>query len=278
MNLRLVAGSAIVLSILLASCGSPPGTTTQPPGNPDDVTSAQVTVNALAAAKPSGNIPAHFRTHDIGDLVRQEGDFDVNAYFTVLTHLSVEPGWVIDYLYRMRGMGGGPFVYARPADRAPYSSFDEYVAAAGGATSAGAGKDYSRDYLEHVKIDDTREGYFQFVLLMMMDDQFYQYWHSGYNDTAIVGDREALERTMAAAGSAFEGVRVPGDVQEAARKIDLAPTVEFPDASTAVARVVTFSKWGGFIEHEYTISRAFPHEVLDETSRTLVEYDCGVQF
>ena len=65
-------------------------------------------------------------------IVRTDGDFDVNAYFGVLTHLSVEPGWVIDYLYQADGMGGRPFIYARPADRAPYASFDEYAATAGG--------------------------------------------------------------------------------------------------------------------------------------------------
>jgi hypothetical protein len=276
MNLRLVAGTAMVLSMLLVSCDSPPTTTT---ADTDSLTSAQATVDALAAAQPSGGIPPHFRSDTRAEIVRGEGDFDVNAYFGVLTHLSAEPGWVIDYLYQVNGMGGSPFVYARPADHAPYTSFDEYAAATDeGQAGATGERDYSRDYLGHIRIDDTREGYFQFVALMMMGDQFYLLWHAGYNDRAIVADKEALEKTISAAGSAFENSDLPANVQERARQLDLTPAVAFPDDSTAIVRVVTFTMWGGFIETAYTISRRFPHTILGQEAKILIEYDCGVQF
>jgi hypothetical protein len=207
--------------------------------------------------------------------VRAKGDFDVNTYFGVLTHLSVEPGWVIDYLYRMDGMGGKPFVYARPVDHEPYASFDEYAATAGENTDT---RDYAHEYLDHIRTDDTRDGYFQLVALMIMADQFYLYWHAGYDDTTIVGDKEALEKTMVAAGTAFEGTGLPKDVQKRARKLDLTPTVAFPDASTAVVRVMTFSMWGGFAESKYTFSRQYPHAMVSKETKILIEYDCGVQF
>lgn len=275
MNLRLLAVGAVAIGLTLASCGSPPTTTTIPLGV---VASPQATVDALAAAQPSGRIPDHFRAEDFAEVVRNEDDFDVNTYFTVLTHLSMEPGWVVDYLYRMRGMGGSPFVHARPADQGPYTSVEEYVAATAGGAAPDAKRDYSREYLAHIKVDDTREGYFQFVSLMIMGGQFYLDWHAAYNDTTLVCDQEALEATMKAAGSAFESDGLPGDVQKAARRLDLTPTVTLLDDSTAVVRVVTFSKWGGFIESRYTVSRQFPHSILDEVHTTLVEYDCGVQF
>jgi hypothetical protein len=274
MNLKLVVGATVALSLLLVSCGSPPTTTTL---SPDALPSAQATVNALAAAQPSGDIPHHFLTDQSArvDIVRTDADFDINAYFGVLTHLSVEPGWVIDYLYQADGMGGNPFVYARPVDRAPYASFDEYAATAGGNADT---YDFPHEYLNHIETDDTREGYFQFVALMLMADQFYLFWHAGYNDTTIVGDAEALEKTMAAAGTAFESTGLPKDVREQARGLDLTPTVGFPDEATAVVRMITFSKWGGFAESKYTISRQYPHGRLAEDTRILIEYDCGVQF
>ncbi len=274
MNLKLVAGMAMVLGVLLTSCGSPPATTS----SDDAVTSAQAIVRAVAGVQPSGRIPDHFRTDAPAEIVRNADDFDVAAYFGVLDHLSVEPGWVVDYLYEMEGIGGRPFIYARPADRAPYTSFNEYVAEAPPSGPETAERDYSTDYLSHIKIDDTREGYFQFVALLMMGDQFYLYWHAGYNDGAIVGGEEALEMTISAADSAFENAGLPGSVKKQARRLDLTPTVEFPDDSTAVVRVVTFSMWGGFEESKYTISRQFPHTILREDSETLIEYDCGVQF
>lgn len=279
MNPLLAVGSMIVICLSLASCGTQPATTSLDPANPDVVPSAQATVHALAAARPSGDIPAHFTTDIPADVVRNADDFDVNDYFKVLTHLTVEPAWAIDYLYEMDGMGGGPFIYARPADQAPYASSEAYVAAtAEAAGDTGADRDASREYLSHIRVDGTREGYFQLVALMTMADQFFLYWHANYNDNVIVADQEALEALLKETGSAFESDELPSDVRNRARKIDLTPTVAFPDDSTAVVRVVTFSKWGGFIESTYSLSRTFPHTVLDETHTTLVEYDCGVQF
>lgn len=276
MNLKSVAGSAIVFAIVLVSCGSSTATTTS---DTNAVRSAQTTVDALAAAQPSGKIPAHFIT-DTGDFPRQEGDFDVNAYFGVLSHLSVEPGWTIDYLYRMDGMGGHPFIYARPTDRAPYASFEEYVAASGGTTDveADTDDDHARDYLSHIRTDDTRDGYLELATLLIMGEQFYLYWHAGYNDARIVADQATLESLISAGGDSPDGSLLPDDVAKGARKLDLTPTVAFPDSSTATVRVVTFSLWSGFSEAVYTFSRQYPHEILGEGETTLIEYDCGVRF
>jgi hypothetical protein len=253
-------------------------TTSRSPSGPLAVADPQAIVDTLAAVQSSGDIPAHFRNGQ-GDIVRDQSDYDVNACFAVLTHLSVEPGYVVDYLYEMEGIGGSPFVYARPADRAPYASVDEYAALTPDEGRSATGeRDYSREYLNHVEIDDTREGYFEFVALSLLGDQFYLYWHAGYNDTTVICDETKLERVMSAAGAEFGGNGLPADVQSQARRIDLAPTVVFPDGSTAVVRLVTFTMWGGFIERKYTISRQFPHAILDEASTTLVEYDCGVMF
>jgi hypothetical protein len=257
------------LFAVLAGCGT---------GDPNAVQSAQQTVDAIAGVQP-GQMPAHFRPEEPADIPRAEGDWDVNAYFGVLDHLTVEPGYVIDYLYVYDGMGGYPFIYARPADKSPYASREEYlVNVPGGGQDSAGDIDYAHEYLNHIKIDDTREGYFEFVALRIMDSQFYQFWHAGYNDTTIVCDKDALEKTLAAAGDAFEGSGVPSSVVRAAGKIDLAPTVEFADNTTALVRLVTFTKWGGFAEVRYTIDRRFPQTVLDTEATTLVEYDCGVSF
>jgi hypothetical protein len=264
MNRKLAIYPAFLLTMLVGSCAPPLTITSEPPQNSKAITSAQSTVDALASVQPSGAIPDHFTIDYHGDVVRNEDDFDVNVYFGALTHLSMEPGYVLDYLYQMDGLGGAPFIYARPVDRMPYASLDEYAD--------------SRDYLSHIKTDDTREAYFQFVALMIMDGQFYLYWHAAYNDTTIVCEKDSLERTMSAAGSAFGGSGLPTSVQSQARKLDLTPTVEFPDDSTAIVRVVTFSKWGGFAESRYAVSRRFPHTLVRETAKTMIEYDCGVQF
>jgi hypothetical protein len=271
MNSRLLGYLCVCLLILATAC-----TSLKP--NPNAVQNAQATIQAVADAQPSG-IPDHFIPEEPAQTPRAADDWDVNAYFGVLTHLSVEPGYVIDYFYSYEGMGGHPFVYARPSDKSPYASFEEYLAnVPGGAPDSASQSEYTDEYLNHIKIDDTPDGYFQFVALRIMDNQFYQFWHAAYNDTTIVCDDDGLKQTLSAADDAFEGGGVPGSVRNAASKIDLAPTVEFLDDATALVRLVTFSKWGGFVEIRYTIGRAFPHSIVSSETETLVEYDCGVSF
>jgi hypothetical protein len=271
MNSRLFSCLGVCLCILAASCSSLET-------NANAVKDAQQTIAAIADVQPLG-IPEHFIPEEPARTPRAADDWDVNAYFGVLTHLSVEPGHVIDYFYDYDGMGGHPFVYARPADKSPYASFEEYLAnVPGEALDSADESDYANEYLDHITIDDTREGYFQFVALRIMDNQFYQFWHAAYNDTTIVCDDDGLDQTLSAAAAAFEGSGVPNSIRKAAGKIDLTPTVEFVDDATVLVRLVTFSKWGGFAEARYTISRAFPHSIIGSEAETLVEYDCGVSF
>ncbi len=271
MKLGLFGCLSACLCIMAASCSSLET-------NENTVTNAQDTVSAIANVQPSG-IPDHFVPDEPAHIARAAGDWDVNAYLGALTHLSVEPGYIIDYFYMFEGGGGHPFVYARPADKSPYASFEEYLANVPSDAPDSAGEtEYANEYLDHIKIDDTREGYFEFVALRLMDDQFYQYWHAAYNDATIVCDADGLQRTLSAADSAFEGSGVPGSVRRAAAKIDLAPTVEFLDEATALVRLVIFSKWGGFAELRYTISRDFPHSIINSETQMLVEYDCGASF
>ena len=271
MNSRLLTYLGLCLCIFATAC-----TSLKP--NADAVQDAQATIEAVAKAQPSG-IPDHFIPDEPAQTPRAADDWDVNAYFGVLTHLSVEPGYVIDYFYIYDGMGGYPFVYARPADKSPYSSFEEYLAnVPGGAPDSATESEYANEYLDHIKTDDSRESYFQLAALRIMDNQFYQFWHSGYNDATIVCDGDGLKQALAYADDAFEGGGVPSSVRKAAGEIDLTPTVEFLDDQTALVRLVTFSLWGGFVESRYTISRESPHSVVSLETKTLVAYDCGVSF
>ena len=280
---------ATILVLTLCACagaGSGGHTTTGPSATgsgetivtPGTVAAAQAMVDAFTAVRPSDSPPQHF-TVTRGDFLRGAEDFDVNAYFNAFTHLSVEPGYLLDYLYRFDGMGGRPFIYVRPSGQEPYASFDAYAAAVPLEDTGTTGnRAYAQEYLDHIRVDDTAEGFFQLATLRLMDDQFYQYWHSGYDDTTVVCDKAGLERTMAAAGADFNLRGLPSSVQKQARELDLSPAVTLGDGTTVGVHVVTFSKWGGFLGHTFTIGRAFPHAFLADQTETLVKYDCGVQF
>ena len=49
-------------------------------------------------------------------------DWDVNRYFAVLDRLSMEPGFILDWVYCHWGSGGSPKLYARPEGQPPSTS------------------------------------------------------------------------------------------------------------------------------------------------------------
>lgn len=263
--------------ILSASCAS----TEQPaktPGNAsvpsdDSVAAArQVTVDAMNML-PSGYEKPEVG-YDVPDSPRLEGCFDVNQYFFVLTHLSPQPGYTLDYVYANSGSDARPYLYARKIDSKPYSTTDELAKTYSDETYIDATKDHDYDYLAYVQTDDSEEGYFQYVVLYIMGGQFYLWWHANYNDRVIICDHAGLEKTFAATQPPFQP---PTDVQNKARLLDFAPKVEI-SKDTVNVRVVVFTDWGGFIEETYTITRAFPHIIKDVKTKTLVEWNANVTF
>ena len=130
------------------------------------------------------------------------------------------------------------------------------------------------DYHYHIQVDDTEDGFFQLVLLVVMGGQFYLFWHALYNDTTIVCTQAALEALLAEWND--RRYPIPSHVLEQARGFDSLPRWKW--GSTGSCRVVQFTKWGGLRRRTYHLRRAFPHEFLDVRGQTLVAFDCGVTF
>jgi hypothetical protein len=234
----------------------------------------QATVDAFAALTTNLKYPEHF-TKGISSRVKD--DFDVNSYFSVLTHLSMEPGYVLDYIYHSDGLGGKPLIYARRSTQPPYPTYDEFLNAVGGSEQFSFEfLEHSKDYLKHIRIDNATDGFFEFVLLSTMGDEFYLSWHGGYNDVRIVCDRHGADAALASVETNFK-IKVLHKVRQAVRKIDFEPAVEFVGDSAKV-RFITFTKWGGFREIKCTISRTFPHTISNSQEKVLLPYDCGVRF
>jgi len=240
--------------VFAASCTPTPEPTESPisVSSDDSVAAArQATVDAMSAL-PSGYEEPEIG-YDVPDSPRLEGWFDVNEYFSVLNHLSMQPGYTLDYVYHNSGSGAQPYLYARKID---------------------ATENYDYDYLAYVQTDDTEESFFQYIVLSIMGEQFYLWWHAAYNDYTIICDRTGLEAVLS--DTYFDNT-LPAEVQKEARRLDFAPQVEINN-DTVTVRVVIFTKWGGFIEETYTITRAFPRIIEDIETKTLVEWSINITF
>lgn len=219
-------------------------------------------VSAMGAVQ-ARDLPEHlFNTG-----VKRGDELDVNDYFDVLTHLSMQEGYTLDYVYHNDSLGGFPLVYALPADQPPYASIADIPP-----------DTPLPDFREHLRIEDLEQGYFEYVVLDIMARQFYLFWHANYNDTQIVCNRRQVNEIVASARSGDFGVAMDLPSQARARTLrNIEPVVRLT-GDTAVVEFVTFTKWGGFHRETYTIRRDFPHTILDVRQDNVVPYDCGVAF
>ena len=188
--------------------------------------------------------------------------FDVNEYFTVLTHLAPEAGYVLDYVYYAPGGFGAPYMYARPEGERTFSNYSAYQ-------NAGV-----ENFLSHIQVDDTAEGYYELVLLSIMGEQFYLSWHAAYDDWEVVSSRERLDAIIELMNE--EHNPLTEEQVEAALKLDVTPSVKFEGDKVRV-QILMFTKWGGFYERVYTIDRNFPHQMIEDDIQ-LIPYNCGIVF
>lgn len=232
------------------------------PGGGTVISDCADVVSAVRGLQPGGAPQALLETG-----VKQGDEFDVNDYFNVLSHISMQDGYSLDYVYQVDGLGAFPILYALPEGQEPYASMSDVPA-----------DTKFVDYADHLNIEDVEQGYFEFVAMRIMAGQFYLDWHANYNDTDIVCDRGDVRDIISSVNAGDFGMKFDLSQQTQARALkNVEPRVTL-NGDTAVVQVVTFTKWGGFYRLTYTISRAFPHTLIDVKDENLVSYDCGVMF
>jgi hypothetical protein len=220
-------------------------------------------VEAISALTSGLEIPTNFRTPDP---VKKGGEFDVMQYFSVLDHLSMQPGYVLDYVYYFDGMGGTPILYVRLSSQPPFSS-EADLAALGD----------NPGYMDFIQTDDTPESFFQLAVLSLMGSQFYLYWHADYSESQIICAKADVSEIVTSLNGDFGyPISIISRIRAALLK-NTRPVVNMSEQTTEV-RIITFTRWGGFYQQIFTISRAMPHTIVDIQKRNLVPYDCGVMF
>jgi hypothetical protein len=236
----------------------------------------QKTVDALLAMQPD-DFPGHLMSENATKL---DSDFDVNKYFTVFKHISIEPGYTLDYVYASLWMfGGRPILYARRTSAQPYKNFEELCQAKGindnnriGLIMSGDGN----DMVTHIKTDGTKEGYFEYLVLKTLGAQFYLSWHANYDDIQIVCDPAVVDRIVNEIKES-DYMELPADDERRARELDYNTIIKNKGMDISIS-LVLFSKWGGFARISVTIGREYPYKITYDEGKVLIKYDCGVKF
>lgn len=208
--------------------------------------------------------------------------FNPNEFFTVLRSVSVNDGYILDYLYSINGVSGFPVLYGRKVSAPPLPSAEllDFL------TSTNSFPQDSYLPWQHIiRTDGGEQGYFELELLRILGSRFYLYWHSNYNDTMPVCSQEGLERLLSNNRnfrlSGFDkNYRVPAEFMEQARALDVRPVVLKGESRTSVS-LTYFTNWGGFFKTHHTFSTDFPHKTIETDApfgKNILFYDCGISY
>lgn len=258
------------------------------PWPPADVASLyEASVNGMTELLRDYQAPPDHYVMDFENMYPavQDGDFNISSkYFDILEYLSLpSESAVLDYVYIYTGMGGFPFLYLRNQADKRFTTADELFRAKN-CSSAWT----CTSYLNKVIIDDSPQGFLQFVILDVMGDQFYLFWHDNYNDFRFVTSSTRVEEILqlyppCKGDGGEEGVIDYGcfstENAKLARSLNLAPKIKGSHNMVHVA-VVLFTEWGGFVERTYNISRVagVGERIVGSKEEVLVPFDIGIAF
>jgi hypothetical protein len=248
---------------------------------------ARVDVNLLPSSYDAGAVVAglarlHARVDEAWEAPasNRETDprdwtLDVMDYFTVLSHLGMPRGLVLDHVHCEYGGDGLPALYVREAGAPRFETCSEYLHAR---------TERERDESGHGRVarflvlDGSPESFFELVVFTVMAGQFRRVWHANYNDMQVVTDLRGLEDVVSRMERFVFSVRFSREEAAAARALDFTAHVSFPDEGTAEVSVVTFTKWGGFARVTRQVSRGYPHLLGPPHVAPVMKFDCGIMF
>jgi hypothetical protein len=208
-------------------------------------------------------VPKHLRQRNP---TRRINDFDPNTYFTVLSHLSMKPGYILDYVYDHNSLGGHPCLYARTFDEKSLGSSDEHHL-----------WKKRNNLLSFLVADDSLDSFFQLAVFRQLGGQFYLDWHANYNDHTILTTPAEVETLIANVNVNGFGAEFTEDQIERIRATEIQPTIEL-FANQANVTYCIFTKWGGLFRVQDSYSRLSPHILLSHIILSKVCYDCCVSF
>ncbi len=214
------------------------------------------------------------------DFLELKEDFDINHYFQILDQLSMEQGWKLEFRFGLFFMYSSPNVFAHKKNK-KFNQVDlfcdfnneKFDSSKVKRFTDTTGMDF--EYLNHVRTKDAKEGYFQLVVLNMLCSQFILGWHALYDDDEILCTKKSIDDILDRKGIYYENMDL--DTKLKASSINYKPYVSIKE-DHAIVRIVTFTKWGGFYERKFYISRKFPHKFYNVEENSLVKYDCGWAF
>lgn len=197
--------------------------------------------------------------------------FDVNEYFKILKHISVAPGFEVDYFYEgwdLFSTSAAPQLYARRQGDPTLECTPEEPTKEEQENRFGS---WTPLPISSVLIPDkTPQGWFELLIFYRYAPQFYLEWHALYDKFVFVGSLEHLIDLI----PPLE----PSEDEKFYAALDLETDVLVDDKSNPDYVLVTytgFMEWKGFKRIEEKISRRYPY--ISISQRELSKVACPSQ-
>jgi hypothetical protein len=269
----------MIISSIFTGCGngtvtktSPATTDTTMPEDGFTVAWCQELLSTLKALQPTV-VPDNLSATG----VKMGEEFDVNGYFALLKHISMDSGYVLDYVYITDQKSGGPILYVRPADKTPFNTYNEYQTAT--HETPRQAKDKNLIWLvkgtddtgtgNKIQIDGTRQGYFEYAVMQTLSNKFYLFGGAVVNFKTIVCDKAELESIWAEIEAAGLGP-VDATYKDKAQQLDFVPAVTIHPDLVQVSFII-FSKLTGFIRYSYYINKDYPYFITNIKEEPLMD-------
>lgn len=224
-----------------------------PAGAIDLTPHCQKVADGLEELRNGYEFPEHL-INDVYELqYPQEGDFDPNRYFEVLTHLSLPEGKVLDYVYEMDGMGGYPILYVRGEDEPQATERPEIGAS-----------------FSFIQLDGSPESYFEYAVFQEYSSSFYLFWHANYDNRVLTCGEGAMKTIDEKAGFFFNEYEYTPIVQGKMERANKAAWYIEEDG-LAVVRFTYFTPFGGLMEQVYQFEKGSTPQVARKTTQELVQ-------
>jgi hypothetical protein len=207
-------------------------------------------------------------------------------YFSVFDKLKIDTNWVLESHYRHFGDAGRPLILGfqdslKLSDSIKsilklnfegmkFQSLLEY-----GISEKLFKYQDSVDYLDAIHISDDNMGYFQFVIFVLIGDNYCKYGHSNYRELSIITSLEQLKKLAGLEDDFYYKF----NKNQVEKILQLAPAPKIISNRKEVKiELLTCSPWGGFVKKKFSVSKSWPHKLKMLKRDTLLEYNCKVMF
>ena len=202
------------------------------------------------------------------DSIQTKLQFDIQKYIKSFDKLSVENGWILDYYYFYNGDAGKPVFFVRrlldnrDSLLKTFEHNDIYKYCD------------SNKVIDHLKVNDKDNGYYQLLIFDIIGEDFAKFWHSNYGNIDIICSKRALYK-LANRNDDFH--RFDSETRKKIKGIDYITSIkDYNDSITY--RLLIFNSWNGLSENIFSINKKFPHKIRMISDSILVNYNCGILF